>query len=71
MKRAFVSKTDLAMAYFPFVSVSRARHKLMELIESNAELMAALFASGYKRLTRTFSPLQVDMIMDKFGNPYK
>jgi len=71
MKRTFISKTDLAVAYFPYVNEHSARHKLMGIIDSDAKLMESLSQSGYIRTSRQFSPKQVDIIFDHLGNPYK
>lgn len=71
MKLTFVSKTDLAVAYFPYVNQHTARHKLMELITADSSLVAKLMATGYTKLCRMFSPKQVELIMEKFGNPFK
>ena len=70
MKKTFISKTDLAVAYFPFINENAARHKLMALINDNRSLMDSLIASGYKTLSRAFSPRQVELIFDAFGNPF-
>ena len=71
MKHTFVSKTDLAVAFFPHINEHSARHKLMNYIESTPELMQQLHLSGYTRLSRSFSPKQVEMICEVLGNPWK
>lgn len=71
MKRTFISKTDLAVAYFPYVNQHTARHKLMELIGADSQLMQKLQESGYTKLCRLLSPKQVDMVVEKFGNPWR
>lgn len=70
MKRSFVSKTDLAVAYFPHLQPEVARHKLMEYINSIPTLMARLNEVGYRRTCRNLSPKQVDMIFEVIGKPY-
>jgi len=71
MKNCFISKTDLAVAYFPFINQNAARNKLMHFIATDAELMHQLEQVGYTRLCRQFSPKQVEMIMAKLGNPFR
>lgn len=70
MKRTFVSKTDLAVAYFPCIDPRSARGKLMSLIKSTASLLAQLRSTGYTDRQKEFSPLQVDIITAHFGNPF-
>ena len=69
MKHTFVSKTDLAVAYFPHISRQAARHKLMQFIRDDSHLLAELEATGYSSNNRQFSPLQVDIIFRRLGNP--
>ena len=71
MKHTFITKSDLAQAYFPHLNTDAARHKLMSLIEGNKKLFERLTDSGYERKVRILSPLQVDIIMETFGNPFK
>jgi len=68
--KTFLSKTQLAQAYFPYIDSESARHKLMQIINDDAELLTQLRATGYVTMTRMFSPRQVDMIMERFGNPF-
>lgn len=71
MKKTFVSKTDLALAYFPHLTAHSARNKLMALIRSaKNDLLDRLRATGYTDLQKDLSPLQVDLIMECFGNPF-
>lgn len=71
MKRTFISKTDLAVAYFPHIEARCARAKLMSLIRSSQSLLSFLHTTGYQDRQRLLSPLQVDRIMEEFGNPFK
>jgi len=71
MKHSFISKTDLAVAYFPHLDPHSARHKLMGLIESDTTLLPRLQDSGYRHMSRQFSPRQVDMIIDRYGSPWR
>lgn len=70
MKKVFISKTDLAQAYFPFIDPRSARNKLMQLINDDQSLVDSLNDCGYKFRNRQFSPKQVDIIVDKLGNPW-
>jgi len=70
MKHTFISKTDLAVAYFPFINQHAARNKMMQFINNDSELMSKLEAAGYTRLCRQFSPKQVEMIFEHLGNPF-
>ena len=72
MKNTFVSKTDLALAYFPHLTAHSARNKLMSLIRSDrCDLIGKLREAGYSNLQKYLSPLQVEMIISRFGNPFK
>ena len=71
MKNSFTSKSDLAQAYFPHIGDQSARHKLMNLINTDPILFSQLQATGYKPLARSFSPAQVHLIYERFGNPFK
>ena len=72
MRNTFVSKTDLALAYFPHLTAHSARNKLMSLIrDTSTDLMDRLNATGYKPLQKDLSPLQVSIIIEHFGNPFK
>ncbi len=70
MKNCFISKTDLAVAYFPFINQHAARNKLMHFIAADARLMQQLENAGYTRLCRQFSPKQVELIFEHLGNPF-
>jgi len=71
MKNVILSKTDLAQAYSPYIEPKSALNKLMSLINSNPALLAQLQATGYKSRNKHFTPKQVEMIMDAFGNPFR
>ena len=71
MKNTFINKTDLAIAYFPYVNEHTARHKLMALINDDHDLMQSLIACGYRTLSRAFSPKQLELIYERIGNPFK
>ena len=71
MKNTFITKTDLAMAYFPFVSERAARHKLMQVVNSDARLLESLLNVGYSRASHLLSPACVELIVERLGNPWK
>ena len=71
MKHTFISKTDLAQAYFPYINPASARNKLMSLITSSATLISKLRDTGYTDRQKEFSPLQAEMITEYFGNPFR
>lgn len=70
MLKTFISKQELAQAYFPCMNPRPARQKLMALINADQELYDRLCASGYKRLSHEFSPMQAQMIIEKLGAPF-
>lgn len=70
MKSTFVSKTDLAQAYFPHINAASARNKLMQIINSDSRLMPLLIDAGYKKNNRQFSPACVELIMERLGKPW-
>ena len=71
MKNVFISKTDLAQAFFPYIEARPARHKLMQVINDDQTLLEQLVECGYSATSHFFSPKQVDMIVERFGNPWK
>lgn len=70
MKKSFVSKLDLAKAYFPHIDGESARHKLISLIKDDTELINHLMSSGYNPRGHYFSPFQLDLIMNRLANPF-
>ena len=72
MKSTFVSKTDLAVAYFPHLTAHSARNKLMSLINTMCgDLPEQLRSTGYTNRCKDLSPRQVELITDRLGNPFK
>lgn len=63
--QSFKFKLDLAMAYFPDCSKKTASRLFAREIHGNAELMAELEATGYRRSQKRLSPKQV-AIIEKF-----
>ena len=70
MKNTFVSKSDLAQAYFPYVDAETARHKLMDVINADKQLMQSLFEQGYYKTCKQLSPICVELITKRLGNPW-
>lgn len=60
-------KQDLAMAYFDGCSKKTASRLLAREIHGNAELMAELEATGYRRSQKRLSPKQVAIIEKYLG----
>lgn len=71
MKHTFVQKGDLASAYFPSLTPHSALNRLMQLIRDDGTLLDRLVDAGYRKMQRQFSPLQVDIILERLGNPFR
>lgn len=65
--QSFKFKLDLAMAYFPDCSKKTASRLFAREIHGNAELMAELEATGYRRSQKRLSPKQVAIIERYLG----
>lgn len=63
------TKSELALMYFPQSETHAAVNHLMSWIKQCPELMAALYATGYKTTNKMFTPRQVRLIIDTFGQP--
>jgi len=70
MNNSFISKSELALAYFPYISKESARHKLMSYILDNHALHDRLIQTGYTFRTRSFSPKQLGIIYEYLGCPF-
>ncbi|MBR6198296.1 MAG: DUF4248 domain-containing protein [Bacteroidaceae bacterium] len=57
MKKEFVSKQDLGVAYFPDTDLRYARQKLCEIIHDDHKLMARLTKTGYRKKSKYLSPI--------------
>ena len=57
MKKEFVSKQDLGVAYFPDADLRYARQKLCEIIHDDHKLMARLAKTGYRKKSKYLSPI--------------
>lgn len=65
--QSFKFKQDLAMAYFPDCSKKTTSRLFAREIHGNAELMAELEATGYRRSQKRLSPKQVGIIEKYLG----
>lgn len=65
--KQFMFKQDLAQVYFEGYDQEVARRLLAREIHSNAELMAELEATGYRRSQKRLSPKQVAIIEKYLG----
>lgn len=66
---SYISKQDLAMAYFPNNSKETASKRFAHEIHSNKPLLAALQATGYSRPRKILSPKQIQIIFSFLGEP--
>lgn len=65
--KQFMFKQDLAQVYFEGYDQEVARRLLAREIHTNAELMAELEATGYRRSQKRLSPKQVAIIEKYLG----
>lgn len=65
--KQFMFKQDLAQVYFEGYDQEVARRLLAREIHDNAELMAELEATGYRRSQKRLSPKQVAIIEKYLG----
>ena len=65
--KQFMFKQDLAQVYFEGYDQEVARRLLAREIHDNAELMAELEATGYRRSQKRLSPRQVAIIEKYLG----
>ena len=70
MKPTTTSKSDLAVAYFTYVSASRARHKRIWCINQDKRLSERLAETGYDPRVHSFTPKQTALIIEHLGNPF-
>lgn len=64
-----MSKSELAMAYAPNLTVQGAVNRLMDWIRHNPELMAELELTGYRKQQKLLTSLQVRIIFSYLGEP--
>ena len=66
-----ISKTELALLYFPNVNRESALKSFMSLVKSNPELMKRLEKeTHYCKTVHRLTPRQVDLILEMLGNPH-
>ena len=63
------SKKELALCYFPESTPHSAVKQLMAWIKRNDDLLSRLHATSYKCQSKTFSPRQVEIIIEYLGTP--
>jgi len=64
-----MSKSELAMAYAPNLTVQGAVNRLMDWIHHNPELTESLLRTGYRKSQKLLTSLQVRIIFDYLGEP--
>ena len=64
-----MSKSELAMAYAPTLTVQGAVNRLMDWIRHNTELTELLERSGYRKQQKLFTSYQVRLIFSYLGEP--
>lgn len=62
-------RTELAQLYLPHLSPGRAWRKLREWLAASPGLEQRLQGTGYDGHGRTFTPLQVKLIVEALGEP--
>ena len=62
-------RTELAELYNPQVAPETAWRKLRAWIKKYPGMIDNLIAAGYKMGQRTFTPMQVKIIVDGIGEP--
>lgn len=62
-------KTELALKYCPHLSGSAARRKLMQWIGLQPQLVEELHHMGLMENSRSFTPIQVRLIVEAIGEP--
>lgn len=62
-------KSELAHLYNPQLTLKNATQVLRRWITHNAELHQALLRAGYQEHNRSFTPRQVQIIIDILGEP--
>ena len=64
-----ISKTELALLYFPESSPATARRHLMSWINQCQPLVEALHREHYNRQSHVFTKRQVQLIFDYLDDP--
>ena len=60
---------ELAQLYFPNITKKSASAQLRRWITTNTAIIAKLQVLGYKQGNRLLTPLQVEILVDEFGEP--
>ena len=63
------SKKELALCYFPNSLPRTANNHLTMWIKRNDELVKQLDATGYRKNSKSFSPRQVELILQFLRTP--
>ena len=70
MKKEFVSKQDLGVAYFPDTDSRYARQKLCEIIHDDQKLMDRLTKSSYRKKCKFLCPIQLELIFERLDKTF-
>ncbi len=70
MKKEFVSKQDLGVAFFPDADLRYARQKLYEIIHDDHKLMTRLAKTDYRKKSKYLSPIRLGLIFERLGKPF-
>lgn len=62
-------RTELALLYSPCIAPESAWRKLRSWIRRYPGMMAELRGAGYQKGQRSFTPAQVQIIVDGIGEP--
>ena len=62
-------KAELALLYNPYMSAAGARKKLMQWIALHPTLKDDLLNTGFCENSRSFTPIQVRLIVAALGEP--
>lgn len=64
------SKRELARLYFPeTANIDSAVSNLRLWMRRNSEMMEQLYAAGYRTHSKSFTPKQVRILVETFGEP--
>lgn len=63
------TKKELALMYFPDSNPRSAVNHLMAWIRRCTQLWEALQKMGYQKMSKSFTPRQVKVIIEELGEP--
>ena len=73
MEKEFIikayGKAELAMLYSPDISEDAAVKRLSRYIRNTPHLLEKLLSTGYSSKNHTFTPRQVEIIVNAIGEP--